>query len=323
MCQRGPAGSVTRSVNSRPSSSYRQRQHPALGVDGEPPYRNTLPRSNECGNVPERVIRASHPLVSGPRRATRARRPQGRAARSLKKWPGSGGTDGAGGEAVVVWIWGAGTPASRRAWRLAAHRSRSQRPGADGVGPSDKRRGGAERAGDGLVDVGADLVAVRGDGGAEAGDDVGRVGAQALHGGDGRGGHPGHGAPPARVHAGEHAGHRIVQHDRHAVRGQDGEHHAGRGGDQRVGPAARSPAPHGTADGVVERERATPPVGRADDADPGAVHLAGEDEIRQAERRRQPPAGAGSPARSRGRRRRSGSGSASRRARTTPRRSGR
>ena len=43
-------------------------------------------------------------------------------------------------------------------------------------------------------------------------------------------------------------------------------------GDQRVG----------VGDGVVQAERAAPPVGRADHADPGAVHLAGEYEVLQA-----------------------------------------
>ena len=93
---------------------------------------------------------------------------------------------------------------------------------------ADEGGGGAERPGDSLVDVGADLVAGRGDGGANPGDDVGRARAKPLHGGDGRGGYPRYRAAPARVHAGEHAGHRIVQHDRHAVRGQDREHHAGK-----------------------------------------------------------------------------------------------
>ena len=187
---------------------------------------------------------------------------------------------------VVVWIWGAGTPASTRAWRLAAHRSRSQRFGlwhgarvrvASGARPGWRRAdesggGGAEGLGDGLVDVGADLVAGRGDGGADPGDDVGRAGAEGLHGGERRGGHPGHGAAPARVHAGEHGGHRIVQHDRHAVRGQDRKHHPWRRGDQRVG----------VGDGIVEAERSAPPVGHADHADRGAVHLAGEHEVLRA-----------------------------------------
>ena len=207
--------------------------------------------------------------------------------RSLKKWPGTGPVG-----MSVVWIRGPGTPAWRRAWRLAAQRSSSQRPGADGSGRMNSGRGRAEGPGYGLVDVGTDLVAVRPDGGADPGDDVGRAGAQALHGGQGRGGHPGHGAAPARVHAGEHAGHRVVQHDRHAVRGQDREHHPGRGGDQRVGPGPPT-GPAGladTADGVVEREGAAPPVGVGHDADPGAVHLAGEDEIAgvRAEGGRQP-----------------------------------
>ena len=145
---------------------------------------------------------------------------------------------------------------------------------------TDEGGGGAEGLGDGLVDVGADLVADRGDGGADPGDDVGRARAEGLHGGERRGGHPGDGAAPARVHAREHAGHRIVQHDRHAVRGQDRKHHTWRLGDQRVG----------VGDGIVEAEHAAPPVRRADHADPGAVHLAGEHEVLRArtETSRQP-----------------------------------
>ena len=40
--------------------------------------------------------------------------------------------------------------------------------------------------------------------------DTGEARAEVPHGGDGRGGHPGHRAAPARVHAGEHAGYRVV-----------------------------------------------------------------------------------------------------------------
>src|SRR4029077_11797069 len=94
-----------------------QAQHPALGVGGVVPVAEDPP------------ARRAHRAPPGRSRATRARRPQGRAVRSLKKWRGSGPVG-----MPVVWIRGPGTPAWRRAWRLAAQRSSSQRPGADGSG---------------------------------------------------------------------------------------------------------------------------------------------------------------------------------------------
>src|SRR6185437_5974569 len=94
-----------------------QAQHPAHGVDGVVAVAEDLP------------ARCAHRAPPGRNRATRAKRPQGRAVRSLKKWPGSGPVG-----MSVVWTRGPGTPAWQRAWRLAAQRSSSQRPGADGSG---------------------------------------------------------------------------------------------------------------------------------------------------------------------------------------------
>ncbi len=74
------------------------------------------------------------------------------------------------------------------------------------------------------------------------------------------------------MHAGEHASDRIVQHHRHAIGGQDREDDVGRLRDQGVG----------VTDGVVERERASPLVRLTDDAYPGPMHLARENEIVQA-----------------------------------------
>jgi hypothetical protein len=71
------------------------------------------------------------------------------------------------------------------------------------------------------------------------------------------------------VHAGQHASHWVVQHDRHAIRGQDGQHRIGIGGDQRVG----------VGDRVLRGTRAAAPVRLADDPHPGPVDLAGEDEV--------------------------------------------
>src|SRR6185312_14051293 len=51
------------------------------------------------------------------------------------------------------------------------------------VGADEPGRSRAEGPGDGLVDVGTDLVAVRPDGGTDPGDDVVRARAQALPGG--------------------------------------------------------------------------------------------------------------------------------------------
>ena len=56
---------------------------------------------------------------------------------------------------VVVWIWGAGTPASTRAWRLAAHRSRSQRSGPEPGGATGRASGCATGRASGRAHPGA------------------------------------------------------------------------------------------------------------------------------------------------------------------------
>src|SRR5207245_3603776 len=94
-----------------------QAQHAAPGVHGVVAVAEDLP------------ARRAHGAPPGRSRATRARRPQGRAVRSLKKWPGSGPVG-----MPVTWIWEPGTSAWRRAWRVAAQRSGRERPGADGAG---------------------------------------------------------------------------------------------------------------------------------------------------------------------------------------------
>src|SRR3974390_9323 len=76
-----------------------------------------------------------------------------------------------------VWIWRSGRPAWRRTWRVAAPRARTPRggggggrveAGGGGIRADEGGRGGAEGPDDGVVDVGADLVAGGSDGGAEA-----------------------------------------------------------------------------------------------------------------------------------------------------------
>ena len=91
---------------------------------------------------------------------------------------------------------------------------------------------------------------------------------------------PGHGAPPARVHAGQHVRDRVVEHDRHAVADQDGQHRARVAGDQRVG----------LPDGVLDAQRAAAALGRGHDLRPAAVDLPGEHEVSEvgADRGRDP-----------------------------------
>ena len=128
-------------------------------------------------------------------------------------------------------------------------------------------RFGTEGGGGRVGYLGADLV--RESRGADGGHDVGRVRAQRLHGGHGGRGGAGHRAPPARVRAGQHVGRRVVEHDRHAVGGQYGQHRAGVRGDQYVG----------AGDGVGRDGRAPAAVGRPDDLGHVAVYLGREHEI--------------------------------------------
>jgi hypothetical protein len=95
--------------------------------------------------------------------------------------------------------------------------------------------------------------------------------AQRFHGGYRGGGGPGHGAAPARVRAGQHVPHGVVEDDRHAVGGQHGQHRAGVHGDQHVG----------TGHGVGRGDRAPAAVGRPDDLGHVAVHLGREHEVGQ------------------------------------------
>ena len=183
---------------------------------------------------------------------------------------GGWGVEGAGGEIGDVDLGGGHACLEQEE---PVGRPQVEQPAVRGVVRAEEsRRGRAEGAGHGLVDVGTDLVAGGRGGGADSGDDLRWAGTEGLHRGQRRGGNAGHGAAPPGVHAGQHAGHRVVQHDRHAVRGQDGEHDTGRPSDERVDVWY----------GVIERERAAPGVRFAHDPHAGPVHLAGEHEILRA-----------------------------------------
>ena len=105
-------------------------------------------------------------------------------------------------------------------------RPQVEQPAARPVRPQHARRLVAQARDDPLAHVLAHLVPVGRDGRAEAGQHVGGPGAEPGHGGQRGPGDPGHRAPPAGVHPGQHPRDRVVQHDRHAVADQDGQHRA-------------------------------------------------------------------------------------------------
>ncbi len=118
-------------------------------------------------------------------------------------------------------------------------------------------------------DLLAHLVPVRADRGPDTGDDAARPGAERRHGGQRGVGHPGNGAAPSRVHAGDHVCAGVVEDDRHTVgdnRPQDGTRVAG---DQGIG----------FADSAGGGGRAAAPVRGGHDPRDSAMHLGAEDEV--------------------------------------------
>src|ERR1035437_9942313 len=119
------------------------------------------------------------------------------------------------------------------------------------------------------MDVLAYLVPIRCYGGAQPGDNVPWLASQGAHGLDRGFADPGDRAPPARVHAGQHVRHRVVEDDRHAVGDHHGQHHAGVSGHERVRARNR----------IVLGQCPPPPVAGRDDLDIRTVGLDTEDEV--------------------------------------------
>jgi hypothetical protein len=150
--------------------------------------------------------------------------------------------------------------------RLAQHdpvgAPQVEQPLAGAVRPQDIARAvRAEAPSRRLGDVVVHLVAVGGDRGADPRDDVPGLAAEGGHRLDRRLAHPGDRAPPPGVHAAQHVRHRVVEHDRYAVRHHDDERDAGLGGHQGVRRGDR----------VALAERAAAPVGGRDDVNVTAV----------------------------------------------------